>query len=123
MILVQGYVGQQPIAQDWGKSKQIATTNFRCHSLIVANKSASAFNVQVWDSPDGGTTSAYKNGATPIPLYDITVPAGDVFSLTHSQFFLGMYVGCVTLPGGSTPIAGNDAKITCEGTIWPVSVT
>lgn len=128
MILMQGYTGQAPIVSDYATNAQIATTNFRAHAIVVTNGGATKFYVQVWDCASNTLTNALnKNGGgTPIPRFEAAVNPDGVFSLTHSQFYLGCYIQCVTAPkqnNAATLISSADAKITVEGTIWPVSNT
>jgi len=119
MILVQGYVGEKPVVADWGKSKLIFGLQLpgaragggepeRHHVLTCSVRPAG-------DGHDG------ELDGSGIPRYDVPVPAGDHVHAATLAILYRAFVQCVTAAGGSTPIATNDAKITCEGLHWPVS--
>ncbi len=121
MILMQGYVGEQPKVQDYANSLQVATKNYRVHALTVVSKSSSTLYIQIFDSPSGVAGSFDKNAGTPIPRYEVILPTGDQMTLQHSQFATGLYVQASATQGNTTADTTNSIKITSEGTTWPVS--
>jgi hypothetical protein len=127
MILIQGYIGDKPITADLSKDLAIAAYNYRAHALIVSLSTASAgAYVEVFDCTSAADAGNAVDGSN-TPRYSSWVPAGDTFSLTHSQFYRGLYVRCVSnqSTGGvlGTLIGTAWAKITAEGLRWPVSGT
>lgn len=103
----------QPGKSDWGKSQVIAAKNSRLFGLVVRNKAAADFHVQIYDLPSATGADA----AT--PEYDLPVIGESFLPFAFGggrQFHRGIYVRCVTAPGGAAVnlIASDDAKFTWD---------
>lgn len=123
--VVLAYAADQKSVNAYGKEKQISARNTFLHSLVVRNKSASDFYVQIYDVTGADVAACDTAADAATPEFDALV-AGESF-LPFSfpggwRFHQGCYVRCVTSPTGTSAnkISGDDAKITASYMDGPV---
>lgn len=122
MLLIegQGYVGGQPDVNDWGTAKQVTTHNALVKALAVVYKGTAAAWVEIHDSSNAAVNAATHANAG-VARYTVPVTTNTFINIANSWFAKGVYVRVMDAASGGSVIAGNDAKITCEYTTWPVS--
>lgn len=125
MNIMLAYGGDQKSVNAYGKRKLVSPRNTKAYSIIVTNKGATDFWVQVYDVTGADEDAAGTAADLVEPQYEVQCFSGSFVGLdfpTGWQCHHGCYVRCVDAADGAEAdlIATDDAKITASFADGPI---